>query len=63
MRSDNNQLDLMRDDPRVADSTMAKKYRDAAEQALVMGDVGYFTAKERHDYLMAEAAKYEPEMK
>lgn len=61
MRSDTTQLDLIRDDPRVCDPTMAKKYRDAAEQALLMGDVGYFTAQERHDYLMAEAAKYEPQ--
>lgn len=61
MRSDTTQLDLIRDDPRMGDPEMAAKYRAAAEQALLMGDVGYFTAQERHDYLMAEAAKYEPQ--
>lgn len=61
MRSDNNQLDLIRDDPRMRDLDMAAKYRAAAEQALKMGNTGHFTAQERHDYYMSEAAKYDPQ--
>lgn len=59
MRSDTNQLDLIRDDPRMADPVMAKAYRDEAQRALTAGDTAHFTAEERYNYYMAEAAKYE----
>lgn len=60
MRSDITQLDLVRDDPRMGDPVLAQIYREEAARALVSGDTAHFTAQERHDYFMAEAAKYEP---
>lgn len=61
MRSDNNQLDIYRDDARAADPAMAERCKAEAKHALSIGDTMHFTAKERHDYWMAEAAKYEPQ--
>lgn len=60
MRSDITQLDLVRDDPRMGDPELAQMYREEAARALVSGDTAHFTAKERHDFFMAEAEKYQP---
>lgn len=38
MRSDTNQLDLIRDEPRVSDPVMDQTYREEAVRALAMGD-------------------------
>lgn len=64
MRSDNNQLDIFKHDPRLqgpALRKLAEAYRAAAETAL--RDV-QFTASERqsrHDYYLAEAKRLEAE--
>lgn len=64
MRSDNNQLDIFKHDPRLqgpALRKLAKAYRAAAETAL--RDV-QFTDSERqsrHDYYLAEAKRLEAE--
>jgi len=64
MRSDNNQLDIFKHDPRLQGPALRKlagAYRAAAETAL--RDV-QFTASERqsrHDYYLAEAKRLEAE--
>lgn len=60
MRSDNNQLSLTRDG-QMADPELAASYRKLAQWALTVGNTAHFTSKERHDYYLAEAAKYEPQ--
>jgi hypothetical protein len=60
MRSDNNQLSLTRDGA-MADPELAASYRKLAQWALTVGNTAHFTSKERRDYYLAEAAKYEPQ--
>lgn len=64
MRSDNNQLDIFKHDPRLqgpALRKLAEAYRAAAETAL--RDVQFTTSERqsRHDYYLAEAKRLEAE--
>lgn len=49
------QLDIFDHDP----ARLVQAYRHAAQTALAMGDMGYFTARERADHHTKEAERLE----
>ena len=59
MRSDNNQLDIFKHDPRLTAPELAKAFKAAAETALKDVQFTYRERQARHDYYMGEAKKHE----
>jgi len=63
MRSDNNQLDIFKHDPRVTAPIQAKAFRAAAETALKDVQFSSRERQERHDYYLGEAKRHEAEIR
>ncbi|WP_312328382.1 hypothetical protein [Stenotrophomonas sp.] len=64
MRSDNNQLDIFKHDPRLqgpALRKLAKAYRESADEALKQRQFTVAIRQERHDHYMGEAKRLEAE--
>lgn len=64
MRSDNNQLDIFKHDPRLqvpALRKLAKAYRAAAQTALKDKQFRADERQDRHDYYLGEAKRLEAE--
>lgn len=59
MRSDNNQLDIFKHDPRITAPKLAKAFRAAAETALKDVQFSVRERQERHDYYLSEAKRHE----
>lgn len=64
MRSDNNQLDIFKHDPRLqgpALRKLAKAHRESADEALKQFQFSAAVRQERHEHYMAEAKRLEAE--
>ncbi len=64
MRSDNNQLDIFKHDPRLqgpALRKLAEAHRESADEALKQFQFSAAIRKERHEHYMAEAKRLEAE--
>jgi len=64
MRSDNNQLDIFKHDPRLqgpALRKLAKAHRESADEALKQFQFSAAIRQERHEYYKAEAKRLEAE--
>ncbi|MHC9014487.1 hypothetical protein [Stenotrophomonas bentonitica] len=59
MRSDNNQLDIFKHDPRVAGKKLARLYRESADEALKQYQFSASVRQDRHDHYIAEAERLE----
>lgn len=62
MRSDNNQLDIFKHDPRLqgpALRKLAKAYRESADEALKQRQFTAAIRQERHEHYLAEAKRLE----
>ncbi|WP_181406142.1 hypothetical protein [Stenotrophomonas rhizophila] len=66
MRSDNNQLDIFKHDPRLqvpALKKLAKAHRESADEALKQFQFSAAIRQERHEHYMAEAKRIEAEVR
>jgi len=64
MRSDNNQLDIFKHDPRLqapALRKLAKAHRESADEALKQFQFSAAIRQERHEHYLAEAKRLEAE--
>lgn len=66
MRSDNNQLDIFKHDPRLqvpALKKLAKAHRESADEALKQFQFSAAIRQERHEHYMAEAKRLEAQVR